>query len=158
MTNPLSLFRDAPAWRRAMYASLAAFAVALPLPAFVSIPAPGVVPFYKSGLECLMTGWIAAFMVPALYFPWTANVFYLLLLLRVRQGPDPRPRPLLSLLPFALSLGVFRLRSMQNNPEFDRSVAVRLGSGAYLWMASLLLMATAFHLRRRAPAAPSPSR
>ncbi|MDE2490374.1 MAG: hypothetical protein KGM24_05965 [Elusimicrobia bacterium] len=125
--------------------SVGLFLAALPFAALT--PVGGAAGNYSgtTGLECLFAGWLSVMdyrMWPGA-IAWLANPVYLFLLAAsLSERRRARIPAYASVLPLVLASGCFAFTTMVTNAETDAvAVPVRLGLGAYLWLASLAAFA-----------------
>jgi hypothetical protein len=104
------------------------------------------------GFMCLLFGWMTALGGWKFFLPWTANLFYVagLLLLALPARPA-RVGLLLPATGLVIALYTFRIESVMVN-EAGHRVDVHPGAGAYLWMASFVVLVAGFLMPQRARA------
>lgn len=149
-------------WRPLLVLSAGLYLLALLLPGLVpSESGPYTQGAHADGFVCALFGFLGVFVDPVMIVAWSANVFYAAaFLLVLKGGKSPFSFPA-SAFAFTVSLTAFLVRQNTNNVETGPMVPVHLGSGAYVWMASLALLVPASFLRWReaeklTPAPPPP--
>ena len=111
----------------------------------VALKDPGS-PFHYTGLNCLLLGWIGLMANPFWALPWLANILYWISLITGAIRGTTSGRVLVySLAAISMALLTYGARRVPDNSGGVSPVVV--ASGFYLWLASLLALATAHWIR-----------
>jgi len=96
-----------------------------------------------AGYVCLLFGPLSWTVDPVMTVAWSANLVYFALLLLAETIP-----PEAGIVPFLIGLASLGVKTNVTGIESGPRVAVHLGAGGWLWLASLLVFAPVPFLKR----------